>query len=79
MKNKRTIIILFFLISCAIHASPLTKQLKEKIHNTPTQEYIRIYIALTDNYDFMTIEETLTELNKIEKREFVKQELKSFY
>ncbi|SVD71160.1 uncharacterized protein METZ01_LOCUS424014, partial [marine metagenome] len=79
MKIKRTVILLLILLCSALQASPLTKQLKEKIRNTPAQEYIRIYIALTDNYNFMSIDETLGELNKIERRDFVKSELKLFY
>ena len=79
MKNKHIIIILLFFICGVVKASPLTKHLKEKIRSTPSQEYIRIYIALTDNFNFISIEETLAELNKTEKRELVKQELKSFY
>jgi len=77
MKNIH-IIILFFICG-SIQASPLTSQLEEKIRNTPSQEYIRIYIALTDVYDFLSMEEALTELNKIERHEYVKQELKSFH
>ena len=52
MKIKGTFILLLILLCSALQASPLTKQLKEKIRNTPAQEYIRIYIALTDNYNF---------------------------
>ncbi|SVB21635.1 uncharacterized protein METZ01_LOCUS174489, partial [marine metagenome] len=77
MKNIHIIILCLFC--CSIQASPLTSQLEEKIRNTPSQEYIRIYIALTDNYDFRSVEGILAKFNKIEKREFVKQELKSYY
>ena len=79
MKITHIFISILILGCCAVQSSTLTNQLKEKVRNTPAQEYIRIYIALTDNYDFMSVEETLAELNNIERREFVKQELKSFY
>ena len=79
MKITHIFITILILGCCAVQSSTITNQLKEKVRNTPAQEYIRIYIALTDNYDFMSVEETLAELNNIERREFVKQELKSFY
>jgi subtilisin family serine protease len=71
---------LFLIASISIlNSSPITSHLLDKISTTPTQEFIRIYIALNDEYNFENIKDDLSNLDKNEQRELVISNLKSFY
>ncbi len=79
MNLKRIVTILLLSGISLLYSASITQPLQEKIKNTPSQEFIRIYIALEDNYKFELLQNELSLLDKDEQREKVKSELKSFY
>ena len=58
--------------------SKITEQLQEKMESTSESEFIRINIAMNEQYDSQTLLRNTNELSKPEKREFVVNQLKSF-
>lgn len=80
---KRITLILLLLITVfafifAENENVITTQLNKKMTDTPDTEYIRINIAMKDNYEVQELFRATQNLSKEERREFVTNELKLF-